>query len=145
MKIQNRFAAIDWDRISADLDERGWAITGPLLSAEEREALIAAYEEDRLFRSTVVMARHGFGKGEYRYFSNPLPDLIGTLRKALYARLIPVANRWRERLGKATSCRQSIRSISSYAMPPARRGRRRCCFATGRATTIVCIRISTAT
>jgi hypothetical protein len=100
MKIQNRFAAIDWDRVSADLDERGWATTGPLLSAEEREALIAAYEEDRLFRSTVVMARHGFGKGEYRYFSNPLPELIGTLRKALYARLIPVANRWRERLGQ---------------------------------------------
>jgi hypothetical protein len=71
-----------------------------LLSAEEREALIAAYEEDRLFRSTVVMARHGFGKGEYRYFSNPLPELIGTLRKALYARLIPVANQWRERLGQ---------------------------------------------
>jgi uncharacterized protein len=100
MKIQNRFAAIDWDRISADLDDRGWATTGPLLSAEDREALIAAYDQDPLFRSTVAMARHGFGKGEYRYFANPLPDLIGTLRKALYARLIPVANRWRERLGQ---------------------------------------------
>jgi hypothetical protein len=100
MTIQNRFAAIDWDHVSADLDERGWATTGQLLSAGERKALIAAYEEDRLFRSTVVMARHGFGKGEYRYFSNPLPELIGTLRKALYARLIPVANRWRERLGQ---------------------------------------------
>ena len=100
MTIQNRFAAIDWDHASADLDERGWTTTGPLLSAEERETLIAAYEKDRLFRSTVVMARHGFGKGEYRYFANPLPELIGTLRKALYARLIPVANRWRERLGQ---------------------------------------------
>jgi len=100
MTIQNRFAAINWDHVSADLDERGWTTTGPLLSADEREALIAAYEKDRLFRSTVVMARHGFGKGEYRYFSNPLPELIGTLRKALYARLLPVANRWRERLGQ---------------------------------------------
>jgi hypothetical protein len=66
MTIQDRFAAIDWDHVSAGLDERGWTTTGPLLSAEEREALIAAYEDDRLVRSTVVMARHGFGKGEYR-------------------------------------------------------------------------------
>ena len=99
MTIQERVDAIDWDRVSADLDERGWATTGPLLSAEEREALVAAYDEDSQFRSTVVMARHSFGKGEYRYFAYPLPELVGALRKALYARLTPVANRWRVRLG----------------------------------------------
>ena len=99
MTIQERVDAIDWDRVSADLDERGWATTGPLLSAEEREALVSAYDEDSQFRSTVVMARHGFGKGEYRYFAYPLPELVGALRKALYARLTPVANRWRVRLG----------------------------------------------
>lgn len=100
MTIHERLAAVDWDRVSTELDGRGWATTGPLLAAEEREALIASYDQDPLFRSTVVMARHGFGRGEYRYFARPLPRLIGNLREELYARLVPVANRWRERLGQ---------------------------------------------
>lgn len=100
MTIDDKLAAVAWDRVSAELDERGWATTGPLLAAEEREALIASYDDDALFRSTVVMTRHGFGRGEYRYFVRPLPDLVGTLRKALYGRLVQVANHWRERLGQ---------------------------------------------
>jgi hypothetical protein len=100
MTIDDRLAAVAWDRVSAELDERGWATTGPLLSSEEREALIASYDEDMLFRSTVTMARHGFGRGEYRYFARPLPELIGSLREELYGRLVSVANCWRNRLGQ---------------------------------------------
>lgn len=100
MLINDRLASIAWDRVLADLDERGWAATGQLLMPEESEALTAAYDEDSVFRSTVVMARHGFGRGEYRYFAYPLPELVGILRQELYVRLLPVANDWRSRLGQ---------------------------------------------
>ena len=101
MTFHDGLAEVAWERISSELDGRGWATTGPLLLREERDALIASYDEDALFRSTVVMARHGFGRGEYRYFAYPLPDLIATLRRELYGRLMPVANDWRERLGQS--------------------------------------------
>lgn len=100
MTIKERLASVAWDRVSAELDERGWATTGQLLMPAECEALTAAYKQDSLFRSTVVMARHGFGRGEYRYFAYPLPEMIGALRQELYIRLLPVANDWRGRLGQ---------------------------------------------
>ena len=103
MSIKERIAELDWPRIEADLDERGWATTGPLLTLNEQDAAIRSYADDGLYRSTVVMARHGFGRGEYRYFAKPLPPLIEELRKALYARLVPLANRWRGRLGGSRS------------------------------------------
>ena len=98
MQIEDRLDAIEWDRIARNLNDQGWATTGPLLDRAECDALIDSYERDDLFRSTVVMARHGFGRGEYRYFAYPLPDLIGALRTGLYQRLLPVANDWRQRL-----------------------------------------------
>lgn len=97
MQIEDRLDAIEWDRIARNLNDQGWATTGPLLDRAECDALIDSYERDDLFRSTVVMARHGFGRGEYRYFAYPLPDLIGALRSGLYQRLLPVANEWRQR------------------------------------------------
>lgn len=97
--ITERLAGVDWKRIAADLNEQGWATTGVLLTPPEREALIAAYDDDDLFRSTVVMARHGFGRGEYRYFRYALPDLIGELREGLYGRLVGIANAWRQSIG----------------------------------------------
>jgi hypothetical protein len=100
MSITERLSRLDWDRITAELERKGWATTGPLLSAEERRRLIAGYGDDRLFRSTVVMARHGYGRGEYRYFAYPLPPLVSGLRQALYERLLPVANTWRSALGQ---------------------------------------------
>jgi hypothetical protein len=100
MKIEERIASLDWERIEHDLDARGWATTGSLLTAAERNFVIRSYDDDKSFRSTVVMARHGFGRGEYRYFANPLPSLIRNLRTALYPRLVPIANRWRDRLGQ---------------------------------------------
>src|SRR5678816_1157640 len=99
MNIDDRLDGLPWDEISAGLDKRGWATTGKLLSDDECRALIAAYGEDQRFRSTVVMARHGYGRGEYRYFAYPLPELVQALRERLYDALLPIANRWRETLG----------------------------------------------
>jgi uncharacterized protein len=95
--VQNAIArvnALDWQRISQELDSQGNAILERVLSPDECQALIGLYPNDDLFRSRVVMARHGFGRGEYKYFNYSLPDIIPELRSALYPRLAPVANRW---------------------------------------------------
>jgi len=97
-----RVAEMDWPRVERDLDAFGAAILPKLLSPEECRAIAMLYSDDARFRSKVVMARHGFGRGEYKYFDYPLPELIGGLRGALYARLAPVANRWNERMSLAT-------------------------------------------
>jgi len=96
--VADRTNAFDWPALSAALDECGSAVTGCCLSASECRELISMYDNDGAFRSRVVMARHGFGRGEYRYFSYPLPPIIAALRETLYARLAPIANRWNERL-----------------------------------------------
>jgi hypothetical protein len=92
-------AALDWARISADLDTHRCAVTGPLLSADECAALAAVYPADAPFRSRVIMARHGFGRGEYKYFSYPLPEVIDALRTQLYPPLADIANRWNAAMG----------------------------------------------
>ncbi len=91
--------ALDWARIEGDLDAQGHALTGPLLTPETCEAVAAMYDREDGFRSRVVMARHGFGRGEYRYFAYPLPDVVQRLRAALYPRLAPIANRWNAAMG----------------------------------------------
>jgi uncharacterized protein len=96
-----RVAAIDWARVSADLDASGVAPLGRLLMAAECASLAGLYENERSFRSTIVMARHGFGRGEYKYFAYPLPPMVAALRPALYAPLVPIANRWNEAMGIA--------------------------------------------
>ena len=97
--IEDRLAALDWAHIEASLDAEGSAVTGPALSAEECRSLAATYRDDERFRSRIVMARHGFGRGEYKYFAHPLPDLVTELRTTLYPRLARIANRWNEALG----------------------------------------------
>ncbi|HEY6413891.1 MAG TPA: 2OG-Fe(II) oxygenase [Edaphobacter sp.] len=94
-----RVAALDWKRIEKDLDEQGSALLQGVLSPDECEALAGLYSEDGLFRSRVVMGRHGFGRGEYKYFNYPLPDLVQGLRTAFYPQLAPVANRWNVAMG----------------------------------------------
>ena len=89
----------DWTAIAETLDQQGWAVLPGLLDPAECEAITALYDEPARFRSQVVMARHGFGRGEYRYFAYPLPDPVRKLRTALYPRLAPIANRWHERMG----------------------------------------------
>jgi hypothetical protein len=100
--IGERVDAIDWPAAAADLDARGWAILPGLLSGAECDATAALYAPTGAFRNHVVMARHGFGKGEYRYFAYPLPPLVQGLRAALYPRLAPIADRWHERMGMDT-------------------------------------------
>jgi uncharacterized protein len=94
----NRVAAVDWRQAAASLDERGYATTAALLTGEQCRELAALYEREEAFRSRVVMQHHGFGRGEYKYLRYPLPDLVETLRQAIYPRLAPIANRWRVRL-----------------------------------------------
>jgi hypothetical protein len=96
-----RIAALDWRGMAAELDARGCVTTGPLLTAEQCAALADSYDADALFRSRVIMARHGFGRGEYKYFAYPLPEPVAALREALYPPLADIANRWNETLGIA--------------------------------------------
>jgi len=97
--IAARLEAIDWTQATSELDAQGCAVLNGLLSPDQCRALAALYPDDENFRSRVVMGRHGFGRGEYKYFSYPLPDLIAELRSLLYARLRDVANRWNQAMG----------------------------------------------
>jgi uncharacterized protein len=99
--MRERVDGFDWGALAQELDANGAAVVRGLLTASECQAIAAAYDDDALFRSTVMMARHGFGRGEYRYFGYPLPNPVQELRSALYTRLAPIANRWRERMGGA--------------------------------------------
>jgi hypothetical protein len=92
-------SAIDWVRVAEDLDARGNAVIEGLITAAECDVLAALYPHDERFRSRVVMARHGFGRGEYKYFGYPLPPLVERLRTALYPHLAPIANRWQAAMG----------------------------------------------
>jgi uncharacterized protein len=94
--INTRVEAIDWASASTHLDGYGWTMLKTLLTADECESIARLYEDDRRFRSRVVMASHGFGQGEYKYFAYPLPDIVTELRMALYPRLAPITNRWNE-------------------------------------------------
>jgi len=93
--------AYDWPAIAAHLDAHGWAMVTDLLSAGDCASIAALYPDDDRFRSHVVMARHGFGRGEYKYFAYPLPASIATLRADLYRHLAPIGNRWNEAMGDA--------------------------------------------
>jgi hypothetical protein len=99
--VAARVAALDWKRIAADLDAHGCATTGALLAADECTAIASRYGDDSLYRSRVIMGRHGFGRGEYKYFAYPLPDLVASLRESLYAPLATIASRWNEQMGVA--------------------------------------------
>jgi uncharacterized protein len=99
--IEARIDALDWTMVSADLDAQGWAIAPKMLTHPEADAVSGLYHRAHGFRSHVIMSRHGFGRGEYKYFSYPLPPLIQSLRTAAFPHLVPIANRWCERMGQA--------------------------------------------
>ncbi|HJT21584.1 MAG TPA: 2OG-Fe(II) oxygenase [Nitrospira sp.] len=101
MRIGERIEAIDWERVADHLDAQGNATVGRLLSPDECATIVGFYSRDELFRSRVIMARHGFGRGEYKYFAYPLPEIVARLRTSLYPRLVPIANRWNRALGVA--------------------------------------------
>ena len=93
--------SFDWAGIAAHLDAHGWARLETLLSGEECAAIAALYDDERRFRSHVRMERHGFGRGEYKYFAYPLPERVADLRRAVYQELRPIANGWNEAMGKS--------------------------------------------
>ena len=98
-KIIDRVHALDWERVEKGLDAQGSAVIENLITPVECDALVALYPEEGIFRSRVVMARHGFGQGEYKYFRYPLSGIVLDLRTAVYSRLVPIANRWNEAMG----------------------------------------------
>ena len=88
----DRASGLDWPAVGRDLDAEGWAVIPGLLTAEECSQIVRLYDLQGAFRSQVIMARHGFGQGEYKYFAYPLPDRIQDLRTSLYRRLAPLPN-----------------------------------------------------
>jgi hypothetical protein len=101
--FRQRVDALDWAAAEESLSSRGYAVTAPLLTAEECAELVALYEDEERFRSHIVMERFRFGVGDYKYFENPLPQVVESLRTAAYSHLAKVANRWAEEFGEATA------------------------------------------
>lgn len=108
-----RIEAIDWETVSASLDDEGFALTPPFLSADECTRLRSLYDgPSSRFRSTISMQRYNFGRGEYKYFAYPLPPDIERMREVFYARLAPVANRWESRLRKKPDWPAELASLT---------------------------------
>jgi hypothetical protein len=99
LDFDRRVGELDWSAVAQELDCCGAARTSALLSREECAGLAGYYEQAAAFRARIVMARHGFGRGEYQYFAYPLPQPVEALRRAFYPRLAPIANRWQQSLG----------------------------------------------
>ncbi|HKN26794.1 MAG TPA: 2OG-Fe(II) oxygenase [Roseiarcus sp.] len=97
--VEAAVGRLDWAALESELDSFGLAVAPALLSPETCKSVAAMYPESARFRSTIVMARHGFGRGEYKYFADPLPELIVELRRNLYPRLAPIADRWNATMG----------------------------------------------
>jgi uncharacterized protein len=100
--IQNRIDALDWRALSESLASRGYAVTAPLLTPSECEAIVTLYNETTRFRSHIIMERHRFGVGDYKYFSHPLPEIVTSLRTSAYPHLADVANQWARALGESS-------------------------------------------
>jgi uncharacterized protein len=98
--IKARVDAVDWTKVHADVDGQGWSVIPKLMSEVEADLVAGLYHQEQGFRSHIIMARHGFGRGEYKYFSYPLPPLVQALRTAAYPHLVPIANQWHERMHK---------------------------------------------
>jgi len=101
--IWSRIDSLDWPAIHASLNQLGWAKTGVILTPDECSELRNKYHDEQRFRSKIIMQRHRFGVGEYKYFNYPLPELITELRQSLYPHLAPLANEWMNQLGIASS------------------------------------------
>ncbi len=123
--IGPRIGAIDWAQVVQDLDANGCALIERLLMGAECDALRALYPNDALFRSRIVMERHGFGRGEYKYFAYPLPAIVAELRTTLYPCLAPIANHWNKVMDIDVRYRHGTRTSSSAVMRQVRFVRRR--------------------
>jgi hypothetical protein len=99
--IQKRIDGIDWDRMQTSLSAIGYAVTDQILTPDECESIVSLYNDPARFRSHVIMERHRFGAGDYKYFANPLPEIVCAVRTGAYPHLAPVANQWAEAFGEA--------------------------------------------
>ena len=131
---------IDTDSLAS----RGFAVAPGLIGPDQCRALAALWPDKARFRSHVIMQRHGYGQGEYQYFTYPLPGPVEKLRQALYPELANIANRWNEQLGRDKRFPDTLGAGCGSATKAARSGRRRCCCAMDRATTTACTATSTA-
>jgi hypothetical protein len=111
--LDRRIANIDWSAALRQLDERGYAIMKGLLRRPECDGIVSLYDDRARFRSSVVMERHGFGRGEYRYFAYPLPEQVSDLRTALYPKLAPIANEWHGRMRIETRFPHGLAELTS--------------------------------
>jgi hypothetical protein len=112
MSAARRAIALDWVALHADLDTEGYAVTSPFLDRDECRALAAAYEDPASrFRSTVDMARYNFGRGQYKYFAYPLPEIVAELRESFYRQLVPLANDWATRLGGEPTWPETLQNL----------------------------------
>ncbi|CAN5663001.1 2OG-Fe(II) oxygenase [soil metagenome] len=100
MTVGQRVDRLDWPVVTSGLEQLGCSLTGAVLSPSECRSVAGLYDEDDRFRSTIDMARHRFGEGQYRYFDRPLPELVAELRAAFWPHLLPIAREWAERLGQ---------------------------------------------
>jgi uncharacterized protein len=114
--VEARIARYDWKNLSEELSSLGCAIIETLLSPEECQQIAGLYPEESHFRGHIHMARHGFGKGEYRYFTYPPPNLLGTLRTALYPRLAGVANDWNGRMHYNSRASNGGEDVRTYPL-----------------------------
>lgn len=103
MEIRTRIDKLDWESAGTSLSARGYAVTAPILTERECQAIVAFYSDEARFRSHILMERYRFGVGDYKYFANPLPEIVANLRTAAYPHLAAIANRWAEELGERSS------------------------------------------
>jgi uncharacterized protein len=141
--VGNRVGGFDWSKIASHLDAHGWALLPTLLTTDECSALAGLYGNDRHFRSHIVMARHGFGRGEYKYFAYPLPDMVVALRTALYPRLGPIANEWNAAMGIDARFPGTHAEFISRCHKADRRDQHHFCWSMARTTLTLCIKTST--
>lgn len=137
-----RIDALGWDDLAGQLNELGCALTEPVLAPAECAEIAALYADDDLFRATIDMEPRRFGRGQYRYFADPVPAGVAALRASFWPHLLPVARDWAARLGRHPGRTPSTNGWIS-ATPTASSGPRRCCSATGPATGMPCTRTFT--
>jgi hypothetical protein len=138
-EIQTRVDRVDWTRVHSELDLQGWSLVPQLLTLAEADLIASLYKNEKIFRSRIIMNQHGFGRGEYKYFSYPLPPLIQALRTATYPYLAPIANRWHQRMGDEARFPTSTLRFSRAATRLARPVLHRCSSSMDRRTTTACI------
>jgi hypothetical protein len=143
--VAGRIAEADWTALSKELNAYGNALTGRILTPAECREITALYDEPARFRTTVDMARHRFGSGQYRYFTHDLPEPVQQLREAFYPRLLPIARDWAAKLGKPAPGRTACTSGSGGAMRPGSPSPRRSCCVTAPATGTPCTATCSAT